>query len=252
MESVLNLKQCSDTSAPVCLICQKPAPKGKKLSNGGEKAIQSLQSAASSRNLKYNPQYKGAIHRIEALDVVAITYHQSCYSTFTSKEMIKRLVDINLNLQNDENQSQAVETPTEWQRCIICQEPQGRNSEHLRQVSSENKQQQLRELAEWDANLNVRIGGVSTDLILAGTKYHTNCYNKLYREKIKSTNESTQPKSSHRAFKELSAELHIAAENGKVCIISSYQLPDRALLNLFLFLLLWLGFQTPRCVRSVR
>lgn len=217
MESVLNLKQCTETSDLVCIICLKPPQKNKKLSNGGEKAIESLRAAGSLRDKKYNPQFKGAIQRVQGLNVAAVTYHSSCYSTFTSKEMIKRLTDIEANLQNAGDRSQAVEIETKWDLCILCQEPQDRTSEHLRQISSDNKQQQLRDLAEWDINLKVRINNI--DLIVNGVKYHTNCYNKRYREMAKGINQSTNPSSSNRALKELSAELHIGAGNGEVCSV---------------------------------
>lgn len=221
MEAILNLKGCSETSVSVCLLCLKPPPKGKKLSNGKDKSVRALQNSAALRKAKYDPERKGAINRIEKLSVSdRVSYHSSCYATFTSKDMIKRLPEINSNVRNvennDVNTNQADISETKWDQCILCQKPQERNSEHLRKITSESVQQKIRDLAEWDVHLNVRIGGPSTNLIAAKVQYHTNCYNKREREKIKLINESAKPKSSNLALQEISAELHITADKGEV------------------------------------
>lgn len=223
MEAVLSLKGCSEISGSVCFICLGPPPKGKKLANGGDRSVPALKNAAALRKLKYDPKRRAAINRIEELNVNdRVSFHSSCYATFTSKEMIKRLPEINSNERNvdnnDVNTSHVDISETKWDQCILCQNPQEHNSEHLRKITLESVQQKIRDLAEWDINLNVRIGGTSTNLI-GKVHYHTNCQNKRHREQIKITNESVKPKSSNLALKEISAELHIAADKGEVRVV---------------------------------
>lgn len=221
MEAVLSLKECNETSAPTCVVCLETAPRGKELVKGGEKSVRSLQNSAALRKLKFNPKITGAINRIQELDTTNVRYHSNCYATFTSTVMINRLPDINPNFRsvennNVDNTAQANVAQTKWSECILCQEPQGRNSEHLRKISSENMQTKIRDLAEWDYNLKKRIDGSSNDLIAAKAMYHTNCLNKLDRQRMKDTNESAKAKSNNLALKEICAELYVAAEKGEV------------------------------------
>lgn len=227
MEAVISLKDSSESSTPICIICLKPASKGKKLPNGREQSVQSLKKSAAFRKLKYNPEYRGAINRIDELETSGVRYHSNCYATFTSTAMINRLTDINPNSvsvdvevfenNNVVSTGQTDLSHTKWNECILCQE---RKSEHLRQISTESMQQKIRDLAEGDVNLNKRICGTSTDLISVKALYHTNCYNKFSREKMKTANQQVKGRSNKVALKEICSELYIAADKGQVRVLN--------------------------------
>lgn len=231
MESVFKLRSSEETTVPICIICQKPGKKSKKLSHGIEKSVESLKKAATLRTLKFNPENKGAINRIENIQASSVSYHATCYATFTSKEMINRLADINSNfggvvpvVHNElEVTAQSNSTTTKWTDCIFCQEPQEQCKEHLRKVSKISMAEKIKKLGETDSNLYARIGGGLTDLIATKTMYHTPCLNKWTRDGEKVNNSSVSVKSqANLALKEICSELHIGAEKGEVCLPKFY------------------------------
>lgn len=222
MESILTLKAFDEEAGPICIICEKIAPKGTQLVDGGEKAIRSLQKAVKLRELKFDPKNRGAINRVKVIDTDTVRYHSNCFASFTSECMINRLTDLELNSQTVENnnvESTANANPTIWTECILCQVEK---KEHKRRITTAKKQQEIRDLAEADYSLNLRIGGNSTDLIEKKTLYHTNCLNKFNRNKKNADKASVEAPSSNLALKEICAELYVAAEKGEVCTLYSF------------------------------
>ena len=92
MDPILDLKRGREDDFEKCIIGQDD--KHEKLLNASEQGLATLKESASMRHKlrERDVKYRVTIERIATMqDDIALVWHKSCYSSFTSKSKISRL-----------------------------------------------------------------------------------------------------------------------------------------------------------------
>ena len=153
-----------------------------------------------------------------------ITWHKSCYSSFTSQSNIykkeRKKSRNKSDLSKDESSANSTSgastskplrstvNPTNWNACFFCHDNECKTK--LSSVSTFKMSEQIITNAQYDYKLSVQISGIR-DLIAQEAKYHAPCYMKFMRKTNKVKGESDQP---DFAMISLCDELQHVAGNG--------------------------------------
>lgn len=211
MDPILNISTPRSVRKD-CIFCQE-RQSDNHLVDPGEDAFQTVKRSAALRKLKFDPKYEAATARVDLIATRAdMCYHRKCHSNYTNSTNISRLKPKEETLQFPSNQNVTINhnLPTNWEHCIICQEP---TTKGLRQVKKLNMCETMKKLSENDAVLKSRIDGVN--LISVKTKYHSLCILKSQNP----TDETSTTSKLDKAMMALCDELNSAVERGEVLLL---------------------------------
>ena len=221
----------------ICVICYQ---RGKDCVQGQAKGLRKITESAYARQELDDERYRQAIKRViefqengSTSESCGLYWHRECYSDFTHKGKIERLIEKRKNEGNpskrrrtDDNSensstsasltrsSRTTSVPMDWSLCIFCQCTKAR--EQLVSISSFNVSNSILESSHLDYIMRVRLAGVN-DLIATEGKYHKKC---LLSYKYQTSKNIQKSQKTDLAMVFLSAELRHASEHNQVIKIS--------------------------------
>ena len=145
MDSVLVLQPMTDSHS-LCIFCQRKGSKTDPLRSSTPDGVQSIRNAYKERKKLCDKYNTDAINRLQAgfcdsnKDITCL-YHKNCFSSFTSKPKIARLVPFEPFVSKAEPSKKSFEPAekgqriqrsiTNWKECLVCQKDQKKESLHL-------------------------------------------------------------------------------------------------------------------------
>lgn len=223
MDPILDLKRAREDDFEKCIICQDD--KHEKLLNASEQGLTTLKESASMRHKlrERDVKYRLTIERIATMrDDIALVWHKSCYSSFTSKSKISRLekskesVHTCASTSADGGSRHALRSSTEpidWALCMFCQKS---GTTKLSAVTTFKMSKQILDASKYDQILSVQLSSVC-DLIASEGKYHCTCY-KAFMRRTSKTSDSIS--TVDLAMQWLVEELKTSAKQGYILELS--------------------------------
>ena len=183
MDVANTLKRCNPTSYELCIICQEC--NSQALLTASDQGKNKILEASNERQKLIDNKYYDAINRIigisSKIHTLTLTWHKSCYSSFTSQTKISQLKQ-RLTQKTDEAPNVEIKQlpdlrssvqPVDWKQCMFCQQSESKRK--LVSIKTVKVSTIILEAAAYSPNIKRRVATVD-DLLAVNAKYHLSCY----------------------------------------------------------------------------